>query len=571
MLGLLHTFFYEVLEMSIASSIIVAIILFIRLVFKFFPKIFSYFLWGVLLIRLLIPFSPEISYKAIADQVQEETKNPTIEEYYVTNVEYIERDLEEIQVIEPVYPYIWITGMAVMIFYYIISYIRLRYRLIGATPYDQDEDIYFADGIRIPFVIGAMYPKIYLPSEFMEKEFGYIILHEKYHIRRKDHILKPLALMALTIHWFNPLVWVSFFLAVKDMEMSCDESVLQRLTEEEKYDYTKALLQLATGKKLFPGLSIAFGEGDTKSRITNAIKWKKPALLTVIIAVIIAALVAMICILIPKNKSEDHPYKWIEKTDFGRLECEYVDENRLRDLEYILKELKKTDFQTYKSYTREIELVLVEDKQEVRLSYGDGITVFLLPNVTDKGILWGVEDKDLASCMKAIRSSREKNIEVENYVKPWKPSKEEVDVIREKILDGISDEDISYMTELVKVMNLELESAYFEDQFEAYEASNSKNWGKLDYDKYRLYVNGVGKRIQNDLLKRDIDEMLIYIDLMENQKDVEALRSFYYKLHDLDYYLFRYGANEIWFYVHDMSFVTTFFDSLYIYRDLRAE
>lgn len=568
---MLHTFFYEVLEMSIASSIIVAIILFIRLVFKFFPKIFSYFLWGVLLIRLLIPFSPEISYKAIADQVQEETKNPTIEEYYVTNVEYIERDLEEIQVIEPVYPYIWITGMAVMIFYYIISYIRLRYRLIGATPYDQDEDIYFADGIRIPFVIGAMYPKIYLPSEFMEKEFGYIILHEKYHIRRKDHILKPLALMALTIHWFNPLVWVSFFLAVKDMEMSCDEAVLQRLTEEEKYDYTKALLQLATGKKLFPGLSIAFGEGDTKSRIINAIKWKKPALLTVIIAVIIAALVAMICILIPKNKSEDHPYKWIEKTDFGRLECEYVDENRLRDLEYILKELKKTDFQTYKSYTREIELVLVEDKQEVRLIYGDGITVFLLPNVTDKGILWGVEDKDLASCMKAIRSSREKNIEVENYVKPWKPSKEEVDVIREKILDGISDEDISYMTELVKVMNLELESAYFEDQFEAYEASNSKNWGKLDYDKYRLYVNGVGKRIQNDLLKRDIDEMLIYIDLMENQKDVEALRSFYYKLHDLDYYLFRYGANEIWFYVHDMSFVTTFFDSLYIYRDLRAE
>ena len=131
---MLHTFFYEVLEMSIASSIIVAIILFIRLVFKFFPKIFSYFLWGVLLIRLLIPFSPEISYKAIADQVQEETKNPTIEEYYVTNVEYIERDLEEIQVIEPVYPYIWITGMAVMIFYYIISYIRLRYRLIGATP-----------------------------------------------------------------------------------------------------------------------------------------------------------------------------------------------------------------------------------------------------------------------------------------------------------------------------------------------------------------------------------------------------------------------------------------------------
>ena len=568
---MLHTFFYEVLEMSIASSIIVAIILFIRLVFKFFPKIFSYFLWGVLLIRLLIPFSPEISYKAIADQVQEETKNPTIEEYYVTNVEYIERDLEEIQVIEPVYPYIWITGMAVMIFYYIISYIRLRYRLIGATPYDQDEDIYFADGIRIPFVIGAMYPKIYLPSEFMEKEFGYIILHEKYHIRRKDHILKPLALMALTIHWFNPLVWVSFFLAVKDMEMSCDEAVLQRLTEEEKYDYTKALLQLATGKKLFPGLSIAFGEGDTKSRITNAIKWKKPALLTVIIAVIIAALVAMICILIPKNKSEDHPYKWIEKTDFGRLECEYVDENRLRDLEYILKDLKKTVFQTYKSYTREIELVLVEDKQEVRLIYGDGITVFLLPNVTDKGILWGVEDKDLASCMKAIRSSREKNIEVENYVKPWKPSKEEVDVIREKILDGISDEDISYMTELVKVMNLELESAYFEDQFEAYEASNSKNWGKLDYDKYRLYVNGVGKRIQNDLLKRDIDEMLIYIDLMENQKDVEALRSFYYKLHDLDYYLFRYGANEIWFYVHDMSFVTTFFDSLYIYRDLRAE
>lgn len=569
---MLHTVFYEVLEMSIASCIIVAIILFIRIVLNHFPKIFSYFLWGVLLIRLLIPFSPEISYKAIADQVQEETKKPAMEESYVTSVEYVEYELEEVQISEPVYPYIWITGMAVMIFYYIISYIRLRYRLIGATPYDQDEDIYFADGIRIPFVIGAMYPKIYLPSEFMEKEFGYIILHERYHVRRKDHILKPLALLALTIHWFNPLVWVSFFLAVKDMEMSCDEAVLQRLTEEEKCDYTKALLQLATGKKLFPGLSIAFGEGDTKSRITNAIKWKKPALLSIIIAVIIAAMVAMVCILIPKNKSEEHPYSWIEQTDFGRLECEHVDENRLRDLEYVLKELKKTDFQTYKSYIREIELVLEEDGQEVRLIYGDGITVFLLPNVTDKGILWGVEDKDLASCMKAIRSSREENIAAENYVEPWKPSKEEVYAIREELLDGINEEDISYMTELVKVMNLELESAYlYEKQFEEYEDSNSENWGRLDYDKYRLYVNGVGKRIQNDLLKRDIDEMLSCIDLMENQKDVEALRSFYYKLHDMDYYLFRFGANEIWFYVHDMSFVTTFFDSLYVYKDLRAE
>ena len=123
----------------------------------------------------------------------------------------------------------------------------------------------------------------------------------------------------------------------------------------------------------------------------------------------------------------------------------------------------------------------------------------------------------------------------------------------------------------MKVMNLQLEGIYFDNSFRVYEDVNSPSWDNIDCEKYRLYVNGVGKRIENELIKRDIEELLWCIDQMEQEKNVEALRMFFYKLHDMDYYFFRYGASEFWLYINDKSFVTTYFDSLYILRDLRAE
>ena len=131
------------------------------------------------------------------------------------------------------------------------------------------ENIYICDYISSPFVIGTVKPKIYLPSTLNENETEYVIAHEKHHIKRFDHIVKLLAFIALTLHWFNPFVWLAFELAMQDMEMSCDEAVIKKLGDDVRSSYSQSLLNFATGKHIFAGTPLAFGEGDTKIRIKN--------------------------------------------------------------------------------------------------------------------------------------------------------------------------------------------------------------------------------------------------------------------------------------------------------------
>ena len=184
-----------------------------------------------------------------------------------------------------------------MLFYSLLSVWRLRRRLVGAVLLR--DTIWLADRIAAPFVIGVIRPRIYLPSTLSVGEQGYILMHEQTHIRRKDYLIKPLAFLALCLHWFNPLVWLAFFLAVRDMEMSCDESVLRQMGEDIRCEYSTSLLNLTVGRQsLFGGgtsllapTPLAFGEGDTKARIRNILSFQKPAVwLLAASCVIVAAL-----------------------------------------------------------------------------------------------------------------------------------------------------------------------------------------------------------------------------------------------------------------------------------------
>ena len=316
--------FSTVLNMSMTGSVVILLVMLARLILKRAPKIFSYALWSVVLFRLLCPvaFTAPVSVlNALEPEVQEASESTSVVYFLPAEVNQNQEftfvpaenqsGTELVQAGESehtrldlmtVVSYVWITGTGIMILYSVIQYIRLRLKLVGAVAYRGN--VYRADYIDTPFVMGIFSPKIYLPSDVPMNERKYIIAHERHHIRRCDHIIKLLAYLALCIHWFNPMVWAAFILAGKDMEMSCDEAVIRKMGSQIRADYSASLLRLATHKKIIAGIPLAFGEGDTKGRVMNMAKWKKPKLWVSVICLVLCTAVLVACAVNPQNQTE---------------------------------------------------------------------------------------------------------------------------------------------------------------------------------------------------------------------------------------------------------------------------
>ena len=337
-----------ILNMSLTASVIIAAVLLVRLVLRRAPKIFSYALWAVVLFRLLCPvsLSSAFSLLGLLDTPAQES-GP-----YTTAVEYVPFDMAhtpELEVQLPAPPavndavdealpqehaalgadpmegvlaiatLVWLAGILVMAVYSVVSLIRLRRSLVGAVPLERN--VWLADHISTPFVLGLLRPKIYLPSSLPEQERSYILLHERHHIRRLDHLVKLLAFLALCIHWFNPLVWLAFALLGRDMEMSCDEAVLKKLGEDVRADYSASLLRLATGRRIIAGAPLAFGEGDTKSRVKNVLRWRRPRLGLVVLTAAACVAVIAACAANPRgtdSSSAGQRGQYASMEDFAR-------------------------------------------------------------------------------------------------------------------------------------------------------------------------------------------------------------------------------------------------------------
>ncbi len=188
---------------------------------------------------------------------------------------------------------VWLLGIAALGIYSLCSSMRLRRQVACAIPLQGN--IYLADHIPSPFAFGLLRPRIYLPSSVREKECGYLILHEQYHIRRRDCLVKPLAFLAVCLHWMNPLVWLAFALAMKDMEMSCDEAVVRRMGDDVRAEYAESLLRFAVGRQRISGIPLAFGEGNAKERIRNIMGYQKPAAAVIILA-LLTCLIGAACL-----------------------------------------------------------------------------------------------------------------------------------------------------------------------------------------------------------------------------------------------------------------------------------
>ena len=291
----------SVLNMSITASFVIAVVFFARILLKKASKAISYALWAVVAFRLLVPFSFESVFSLlpiksetipqdIVYQVQPRIDSgisiiDNVVSSYLPAAAPIENSINPMQVILVAGSWLWLIGVAVMLIYSFVTIHILKRKLLGAVLYK--DNIYEANNIKTPFVLGFIKPKIYIPSDLTEEEKSYIILHEQTHIRRFDHIVKMLAYFTLCLHWFNPLVWLAFVLMCADMELSCDERVLRELGTGIKKEYSASLLSLNVERCIINGSPLAFGEGGVKARIKNVLNFKKPSRVIIIAAVVL--------------------------------------------------------------------------------------------------------------------------------------------------------------------------------------------------------------------------------------------------------------------------------------------
>lgn len=315
----LQGIFISILNMSVTASYVAAGVIFVRIFFRKAPKIFSYVLWAVVLFRLICPVTCAAGFsflgllhvdsqnnRAVSDYVPHDIgfrQTPTIQSGPGVLDRTVNSSLPQAAPMASVNPMqawmevlslIWIAGIVALLSYSVISYIKVKKQLRTATLVK--DNIYQSDRIGTAFVCGFVRPKIYVPVAVGDADLSYVLEHERTHIRRKDYLIKPLAFFALILHWFNPLMWLSFALMNRDMEMSCDESVLQRMSREAKGGYAGSLLSLSAKRSgLLAANPLAFGESQIKSRIKNVLNYKKPPFWVIVLAavamgVLIAAL-----------------------------------------------------------------------------------------------------------------------------------------------------------------------------------------------------------------------------------------------------------------------------------------
>lgn len=329
--------FITIVNLSITASYAAVLVIIARWALKRLklPTLFAYLLWTIVFIRLIMPLSFESPVSMMPGNTNVIPHQITTEAVPKIDSGIPSVDLAVNGVIEAVIPaatpvhsvnpidvilyvmaMIWVVGIVILFSYATFSYIRLRRRLATATRVKGH--IFESEHIQSPFVLGILKPRIYLPLGLSHEQFHYIVEHEQTHIRRLDHITKPVAFLITVLHWFNPIVWLSYSLAIKDMEMSCDESVMKRSTGDARAAYSYILLAMASKQRTFIG-PLSFGESDVKARIRNIMSYKKTALW---VACIIAAILLILATSMLSNplkaKDSADPYEqlWESRTEY---------------------------------------------------------------------------------------------------------------------------------------------------------------------------------------------------------------------------------------------------------------
>ena len=312
--------FLELLNRSITAGWLILAVILIRLLFRRAPKWVTGCLWILVAVRLVIPFSVESVYSLIprTETVPYEilySETPAVD----TGVEVLDllvnHSLESsvpnpgdsvnpLQIAAALSSVVWLAGMTVLLLSAAVSYILLRHNV--RTAVRLRENIRQSEHIATPFVLGMFRPTVYLPFSVEDADAEYIIAHEKAHIRRGDHLIKPLAYLLLSVYWFNPLMWAAYILLCRDIELACDERVIRNMDAEARRTYSRILLEFSMKQKLITACPVAFGEVGVKTRVKSVLNYKKPAFWGIVLA-LAACVVCGVCLLTDPKPIEGLP------------------------------------------------------------------------------------------------------------------------------------------------------------------------------------------------------------------------------------------------------------------------
>ncbi|WP_312711506.1 M56 family metallopeptidase [Proteiniclasticum ruminis] len=272
--------FIAILSLSIQASYVALWIFFVRMLLKKFPKIFSYALWSILLFRLLLPVginSPVsiLPETLVAERAQESITMETTETFIEVPVLFLGdkaslvKDLLLVDILAAVY----FSVLGILLLHFAGSLWKIRRKIQGTKRISGE--IFMGNEIKRPFAYGVIHPRIYLPKDLSAMERTHIIEHEKEHLRRQDPLIKALSYLILLVHWFNPILWISFVLMVRDMEQSCDEAVLKSMEKPQRKAYIETLLHLEM-RKPDPVLLAGYSAGNLKGRVRNILQYRSP-------------------------------------------------------------------------------------------------------------------------------------------------------------------------------------------------------------------------------------------------------------------------------------------------------
>ena len=357
----MNELFLKIINMSISASWLILAVLILRLVLKKAPKWVNVLLWGIVAVRLICPLSFESALSLIPSSETipldiEMAAKPTIDSGVpainsVVNPvlssfappQHVLTSANPLQIWIPILNIIWLIGVGALLLYTAVSYWRLCRKVDTAVRYKGN--IFQSENVSSPFVLGIIKPRIYLPFNMNGQDLEHVVAHEQAHIRRKDHWWKPLGFFLLTIHWFNPLIWIAYYFLCKDIELACDEYAIKDMSDSQRAAYSQTLLSCTANQRIFAACPLAFGSKNVKTRIRAVLSYRKPhTWIITVTAILVLAVVA--CFM-------TNPRQPKESTAQG---SNYIDLNQPPTLDVIQNGQTISDRSSSEDRQREVEL-----------------------------------------------------------------------------------------------------------------------------------------------------------------------------------------------------------------------